>query len=273
MVTLPPLTCSGEGQGEELRGAGPGPEAEQRCRGAPGVSVSGLGYLVWISDSGFQIEASHVQSRHRSTVTCQSTQVKAERDIQKGGAAGTRRTWRAGFGWAAGFGCVWCTIQLSIKQELLNRNVQWFRGGLVFKAHELLYHSTVGPRVMKKKNTAGQRRTLRAGFGSRVSDFGFRVLGFGFRVSGFGFRVSGFGSRISGFGFSISGLGYRVSGFGLLVSGFESRVSGFGFRVSGSGFRASGSGCLISRDRVSGFGFRVDVLGFQVSGLEFGFQV
>ena len=31
------------------------------------------------------------------------------------------------------------------------RNVQRFRGGLVFKAHRLLYHSTLGLRVIKKK--------------------------------------------------------------------------------------------------------------------------
>ena len=27
----------------------------------------------------------------------------------------------------------------------------WFRGGLVFKSHGLLYHSTLGLRVIKKK--------------------------------------------------------------------------------------------------------------------------
>ena len=27
----------------------------------------------------------------------------------------------------------------------------WFRGGLVFKAHRLLYHSSVGSRVMQRK--------------------------------------------------------------------------------------------------------------------------
>ena len=42
-----------------------------------------------------------------------------------------------------------------------------------------VYHSTLGLRVIKKKQ--------------KVSGFGFRVSGFGFRVSGFGFRVSGFG--------------------------------------------------------------------------------
>ena len=31
------------------------------------------------------------------------------------------------------------------------RNVKWFRGGLVFKAHSLLYRSTRGLRVIKKK--------------------------------------------------------------------------------------------------------------------------
>jgi hypothetical protein len=29
--------------------------------------------------------------------------------------------------------------------------VQWFRGGLVFKAHRLLYNSTLGLRLIKKK--------------------------------------------------------------------------------------------------------------------------
>ena len=29
-------------------------------------------------------------------------------------------------------------------------NLKWFRGGLVFKAHRLLHHSTVGLRVIKK---------------------------------------------------------------------------------------------------------------------------
>ena len=34
---------------------------------------------------------------------------------------------------------------------LLHINVQRFRGGLVFKAHRLLYHSTLGFRVLEKK--------------------------------------------------------------------------------------------------------------------------
>ena len=40
------------------------------------------------------------------------------------------------------------------------RNVQRFRGGLVVKAHKLLYHSTLGLRVIKKKQKCGLQ-TLR----------------------------------------------------------------------------------------------------------------
>ena len=34
---------------------------------------------------------------------------------------------------------------------LLHRNIKRFRGGLVFKAHRWLYHSTLGSRGIKKK--------------------------------------------------------------------------------------------------------------------------
>ena len=37
------------------------------------------------------------------------------------------------------------------EEQLLSRNVEQFRGGLVFKAHRLLYHSTLGLRVIQKK--------------------------------------------------------------------------------------------------------------------------
>jgi len=36
--------------------------------------------------------------------------------------------------------------------------VQRFRGGLVFKAHRLLYHSTLGLRVTKKKKKKKRKR-------------------------------------------------------------------------------------------------------------------
>ena len=39
----------------------------------------------------------------------------------------------------------------------LGRNVKRFRRGLVFKAHRLLYHSTLGWRVIKKKKTRATR--------------------------------------------------------------------------------------------------------------------
>ena len=42
------------------------------------------------------------------------------------------------------------------------RNVQWLRGGLVFQAHRLLYHSALGVRVIKKNKelfAAGLRKS------------------------------------------------------------------------------------------------------------------
>jgi len=42
-------------------------------------------------------------------------------------------------------------VQLSIYEQLLYRNAQRCRRGLVFKARRLLYHSTLGWRVIKKK--------------------------------------------------------------------------------------------------------------------------
>ena len=40
--------------------------------------------------------------------------------------------------------------------DQLRRNVKWFRGGLVSKAHRLLYQSTTGSREIKKKVTTLQ---------------------------------------------------------------------------------------------------------------------
>ena len=45
-------------------------------------------------------------------------------------------------------------VQGSGLEQLPHRNVKRFRGGLVFKAHRWLYHSTLGSRVIKKKNQA-----------------------------------------------------------------------------------------------------------------------
>ena len=43
--------------------------------------------------------------------------------------------------------------------QLLRKNVKRFRGGLVFKAHRLVYHSSPGWRVIKKKKEKGIYRT------------------------------------------------------------------------------------------------------------------
>ena len=36
------------------------------------------------------------------------------------------------------------SVQLSIREQRLRSNVKQFQGGLVCKAHRLLYHSTLG---------------------------------------------------------------------------------------------------------------------------------
>ena len=45
-------------------------------------------------------------------------------------------------------------------EQLLIRNVERFRGGLVFKAHRLLYHSTLGSRVVTKRRRRESVRRL-----------------------------------------------------------------------------------------------------------------
>ena len=47
-------------------------------------------------------------------------------------------------------------LRLSREGQLLDRNVQRFRGGLVFMAHRLLYHSTLGLRVIKRNLQPGE---------------------------------------------------------------------------------------------------------------------
>ena len=42
------------------------------------------------------------------------------------------------------------SVQFSFQELLLHRNVKRFRGGLVFKAHRLVYHSTLGLRVIQE---------------------------------------------------------------------------------------------------------------------------
>jgi len=53
---------------------------------------------------------------------------------------------------AVSFGLAGDFVELEAMQEqLLNRNAQRFRGGLVFKARRLFYHSPVGLRVIKRE--------------------------------------------------------------------------------------------------------------------------
>jgi len=42
-------------------------------------------------------------------------------------------------------------VHFSIEEQLLSRNAERFRGGLVFKARRLLFHSTLGSRGIQKK--------------------------------------------------------------------------------------------------------------------------
>ena len=49
----------------------------------------------------------------------------------------------------------------SIQDQVLSRNVERFRGGLVSKAHRLLYDSTLGSRVIMEKRDAAPARARR----------------------------------------------------------------------------------------------------------------
>jgi len=60
--------------------------------------------------------------------------------------------------------------RLPVVKKLLSRNVERSRGGLASKAHRLLYHPTLGSRVIKKK--VRRRRlpvNVRLGLGHRKS--------------------------------------------------------------------------------------------------------
>ena len=72
-------------------------------------------------------------------------------------------------------------VQFSILEQLLHKKVKRCRGRLVFKAHRLVYDSTTGSRVIKKKE--GGRG---GGSYAMVHDFLRAAL---FRVWDLGFRV------------------------------------------------------------------------------------
>ena len=48
-----------------------------------------------------------------------------------------------------------CRGEFSIQEQLLRRNVNRFRGRLALKADRLVYHSTLGSRVINKKKRGG----------------------------------------------------------------------------------------------------------------------
>ena len=57
-------------------------------------------------------------------------------------------------------------------EESGHSNVQRFRGGLVSRAHNILYHSTLGLRVVKKKRNRAEDQNLRNRDEDRVGGFG-----------------------------------------------------------------------------------------------------
>ena len=103
---------------------------------------------------------------------------------------------------------------------LVPHNVKRFRGGLVFKSDSLVYHSTLGLRVIQKRKVEGRplgevvHDVLEGRFiehrgdvfaWSGVQGSGFRVQGSGSGVQGLGFRVQGSGSGVQGSGFTLRG--------------------------------------------------------------------
>jgi len=67
--------------------------------------------------------------------------------------------------------------------DIVYINLQRFRGGLAFKAHRLLYHSTLGLSVMNKKKIALSRSYWKQSACTGLKhDLRCEVWGFGFRV-------------------------------------------------------------------------------------------
>ena len=98
--------------------------------------------------------------------------------------------------------------------------MKWFQGGLVFKAHGLLYHSTLGSRVKKRKK--------KKGLGSLVLGLKKRDL-----------KVSGF---------VLDSLRFRIQGLGCTLGFKVSRSAvywGWGVEF---GVRGSGPGCEANQE-------------------------
>jgi len=76
----------------------------------------------------------------------------------------------------------------------------------VLKAQRLVYHSTLGLKLIKKKKKKAYLRAERRLLEEAEHALARLNLGFGFQISGSRFRVWGFGFRVSDFGFQVSGL-------------------------------------------------------------------
>ena len=58
------------------------------------------------------------------------------------------------------FGVWMHACQFSVSEQILRTSLKRFRGGLVFRAHRLLYHSTLGSRVKREnRSTPASHRT------------------------------------------------------------------------------------------------------------------
>ena len=102
----------------------------------------------------------------------------------------------------------------------LSRNLERFRGGLVCKAHRLLYHSDLGSSLEEEEAqpfaAAPPGTTDSTCIGCSVEALGFAVLGFEFWVWDSGLRVWGFkvaGLEVEGGEFRVQGSGSEGSVF------------------------------------------------------------
>jgi len=105
-------------------------------------------------------------------------------------------------------------------------NVQRFRGGLVFKAHRLVYHSTLGLRVIKKKKAcqgSGTKSTTWSSSSRQTtpsSRLGAYELVQGGPFDGGGWRVENV--RCTVYGVRVQGAGCRVQGVLWMTPSFAS---------------------------------------------------
>jgi len=97
-----------------------------------GFEVRGSGVRFWVQVSGFRVPSKSTLPRG-SGFRVQGSGCRVPNPPCAGQRAGCVRVRGVGFG-----------------VQLLYKNVQRFRGGLVFKAHRRLYHSTLGLRVIQK---------------------------------------------------------------------------------------------------------------------------